>query len=59
MKTLEEILQVYFNCEKPFNDDANHTFTDEGTEAYKKLNELLDDFCHCTDIRNRRSQHTE
>lgn len=48
-KTLEEILQEYFDCEKPFLDEpyydkeecAPFTLTDEGAKAYVNLIGLL------------------
>lgn len=49
MKSLEEILGEYFNCEKPFleepikTDDNYEYFTDPGSRAYGKLVSLLYD----------------
>ena len=40
-KTLEEILQTYFGCKVPFRKDGE--FTTTGIEAYKKLEDLLND----------------
>ena len=40
-KTLEEILQTYFGCKVPFRKDGE--FTTTGIEAYKKLEDLLQD----------------
>ena len=40
-RTLEEILQTYFGCKVPFRKDGE--FTTTGIEAYKKLEELLND----------------
>lgn len=39
--TLEEILQTYFGCKVPFRKDGE--FTTTGIEAYKKLEDLLQD----------------
>lgn len=39
--TLEEILQTYFGCKVPFRKDGE--FTTTGIEAYKKLEDLLND----------------
>lgn len=39
MKDLEQILQEYFNCDEPF--DNNGKLTDEGLEAYSKLIDLV------------------
>lgn len=38
-RTLEEILQHFFNCKKPFNN--NGEFTKSGSKAYGKLIELI------------------
>jgi hypothetical protein len=40
-RTLEEILQTYFGCKVPFRKDGE--FTTTGIEAYKKLEDLLQD----------------
>ena len=40
-RTLEEILQTYFGCKVAFRKDGE--FTTTGIEAYKKLEELLND----------------
>lgn len=40
-KTLEEILQTYFGCKVAFRKDGE--FTTTGIEAYKKLEDLLND----------------
>lgn len=41
MKTLEEILQEYFNCKKPFN--KNEKLSVSGWSAYGKLTKLIYD----------------
>lgn len=41
MKTIEEILQQYFNCPTPFNEFGD--MTEEGWAAYHKLDQLLFD----------------
>ena len=41
MKTLEEILQEYFNCKHPFKKDGD--LSESGLNAYKKLTDLLYD----------------
>jgi hypothetical protein len=41
MANLEEILQTYFGCKVPFRKDGE--FTTTGIEAYKKLEDLLQD----------------
>lgn len=51
MKTLEELLQAYFDCEKPFigspdcdnEEECVIAFTEEGLEAYDKLIQLVYD----------------
>ena len=51
MKTLEELLQEYFGCEKPFigspdcenEEECEIAFTEEGLEAYDKLIQLVYD----------------
>lgn len=51
MKTLEELLQEYFGCEKPFigstdcdnGEECVIAFTEEGLEAYDKLIQLVYD----------------
>lgn len=51
MKTLEELLQEYFGCEKPFigstdcdnEEECVIAFTEEGLEAYDKLIQLVYD----------------
>lgn len=40
-KTLEEILQTYFGCKVAFRKDGE--FTTTGIEAYKRLEDLLND----------------
>lgn len=58
MKTLEEILQEYFNCKKPFlknpyYDDKELSpvvFTESGSRAYSELIGLLYDVSHVTGI---------
>jgi hypothetical protein len=41
MKTLEEILQEYFNCKKPFK--KNEKLSESGWKAYGKLTKLIHD----------------
>ena len=51
MKTLEDLLQEYFGCEKPFigstdcdnEEECVIAFTEEGLEAYDKLIQLVYD----------------
>lgn len=58
MKTLEEILQEYFNCKKPFlkhpyfdeKERAPITFTQRGSAAYSQLISLLYDISDLTGI---------
>lgn len=59
MRTLEEILQEYFDCEKPFigvqntpndADCVGDCFTKEGSEAYDRLIQLVYDIHKLTGI---------
>lgn len=45
-RTLEEVLQDFMNCERPFNEDGS--VTDEGSNAYAKLTNLLYDIGNMT-----------
>lgn len=48
MKSLESILQEYFNCKKPFK--KNGKLSTNGESAYAKLVELLYDIDNLVDI---------
>lgn len=58
MKRLEEILQEYFDCEKPFigNPDCDDEtdcvvdFTEEGSEAYDRLIQFVYDIHELTGL---------
>jgi hypothetical protein len=45
-RTLEEILQDFFFCEQPFNEDGS--LTEDGSYAYEKLTTLLYDVGNLT-----------
>lgn len=47
-RTLEEILQHFFGCKKPFRTDG--AFTCKGSIAYGKLTELLYNIGNLTEI---------
>ncbi len=47
-RTLEEILQHFFGCKKPFCKDGEMTQT--GVRAYARLTELLYNISHLTEI---------
>ena len=58
MKTLEEILQEYFGCKKPFRKD-NGDLTKAGSQAYSKLTTLLYDIAKLTETNDEINEVVE